>query len=336
MAPRYCKTCNSTHEPPTGKKCRTPPSQEDTLQQILQQVTGLRTDFDHLSARVADLESPDTAASANDSPSGGEDDQDDTESRDGNQQSALPTVASLRHDQNLQNKVAQRIRAINDLHLLTGESSESDNDESSQHHKSSKGKKSGKVRTVSDMVLKHIDWPHFYVYRGPDRQAAKYVDLSVQEFVFGFMCIIRKTKSPDKELMLNHLQELMEDAVTYGWESVRNYHSIILQHMEMKRIGWRDTEAIQKLRRTYAMQTPMDKFKMDSTARRQTKGPMFCLSFQSNKCNESTDHASSRGFVKHICAYCLKQVGQEYNHSETDCRRKKKANTHDDEGSKND
>ena len=70
---------------------------------------------------------------------------------------------------------------------------------------SARGKKSRRARTADDTVSNDIDWPHFDVYQGPERRAAKHQDLNVQEFVFGYLqCVLSQT--PDVQVyMYKHL-----------------------------------------------------------------------------------------------------------------------------------
>ena len=107
---------------------------------------------------------------------------------------------------------------------------------------------------MTDIIRKQIDWLHFHVYRNPDQQPAKYEDLSIAEFVFGYLAIANNENNKQtKRTMMDHLEELMEDATQYPWENVRNYHSIVLHHIEMKSLKRQDNDSTQKLRRTYAM-----------------------------------------------------------------------------------
>ena len=55
--------------------------------------------------------------------------------------------------------------------------------------------------------------------------------------------------------MLHHLRELMQDAITYPWQNVRNYHAVVLAHLEHTDITWEDRETIQDLRHAYARTT---------------------------------------------------------------------------------
>ena len=335
---RYCNKCDNTHHPPTGKKCNKAMASSDPLQQILTSVQKIQEDMTDMKARVQLIEDNMAEPGDNDASqpeeASAKRDTEDEESTSEEDSAKMPKLSNLKSDSDLQEKVLDRIKQLSQLSILTGDSSDSDTEKPRR-----KGKKSGRARTVADIVKKDIDWPHFHVYRGPERQPAKFEDLTTAEFVYGYLCITNATKNKaTKSAMLCHLQELMEDATQYPWDSVRNYHSIVLHHLEMKRLTWQDDEAIQKLRRTYSMRQPTDK-SANATAsgfqpRGSTKGPVFCLTYQNKKCNETGDHSTNRGPVKHVCAYCLKQVAQEFRHPEDDCRRKKRAACSDD-GAKN-
>ena len=130
--------------------------------------------------------------------------------------------------------------------------------------------------------------------------------------------------------MLEHLGDLMQDAMDYPWHNVRNFHGIVLNHMETARLDWGDDSEIQKLRSVYSQRGSIaDLNSSRKTATGNTgNGPVFCLPYQKGACSEAEEHKSAQGKVKHICAYCLKQTGQGLQHPEKDCRRKK-------EGAKN-
>ena len=131
--------------------------------------------------------------------------------------------------------------------------------------------------------------------------------------------------------MQRHLLELKRDTGDYTWESVKNFHAVLLNQFEMKRLKWTDVDAIQELRRTYAHRVPPSpasksgaKNDRSDTSAKPTavRGPVYCLQFQSGDCKAQGDHSSSRGIVKHICSYCLNETGCMFGHAEQDCRRK--------------
>ena len=187
-------------------------------------------------------------------------------------------------------------------------------------------KRSGRAKTADDVVHQDVDWPHFHVYRGQDRQPAEYEQLTVPEFVLGYITsLMYDSNTSAKARKLEHLRELVMDAATYPWSDVRNYHAIVLNQFEMKKLDWGNKDAIQQLRRTYAQIRARGPENGIAVSTAHTQGPPFCLPFQNGRCNKTTDHQTSRGWVQHACAFCLKRTGNAYRHSEHECRRKQAA-----------
>ena len=64
--------------------------------------------------------------------------------------------------------------------------------EDTQDDNKTRGKKSGATMVASDKVVEQIDWPHMYVYRhaGEKRKEVPFGELSVEEFVFGFISML--------------------------------------------------------------------------------------------------------------------------------------------------
>ena len=86
--------------------------------------------------------------------------------------------------------------------------------------------------------------------------------------------------------------------------------------MEAGRITWADEDNIQDLRHLYRQRFVRSTPSAQShAAPNMTKGPLFCLSFQNDKCPFNGDHNTTRGRVRHICAYCLlvSRVNSLYN-----------------------
>lgn len=109
--------------------------------------------------------------------------------------------------------------------------------------------------------------------------------------------------------MMSHLAELQ-----YHWEDVRIYHGIILQKMEMGQLQWRDRAQIQESRTTYAQ-----KQQQGISAGQRRNQVICCQAFQSGGCHQKTVHMSSNGFVRHVCAYCLRRTSKTFNHPEIKC-----------------
>ena len=128
----------------------------------------------------------------------------------------LPSVSGFRGDQRIADALSNRLVQLG----------LDDSDHSSESAKK-KGKKSGVSRTVEDQVLREIDWPHLYVYRGQDRKPATYNDLTLAEFIFGYISMIDNPRNIlDKELMLQTLRNMMLDTTQYGWVQVRNFYIV--------------------------------------------------------------------------------------------------------------
>ena len=122
-------------------------------------------------------------------------------------------------------------------------------------------------------------------------------------------------------LMLNHLHDLMSDVTEHSWDNVRNCHAIILQQMEQGRITWEDERRLRELRHTYAHARARGS---GEPSMQNLRAPVFCNKFQDGECPYDHDHNTSRGFVPHICAYCLKHTGFAYKHPWIACQRKQR------------
>ena len=80
-----------------------------------------------------------------------------------------------------------------------------------------RGRRSRLSRTVEGQV--HIDWPHFYVYRGADREPTQFMELTLAEFTFGYLAMIDNPRSSSFTctIMLEILKDMMLDSTLYGW-----------------------------------------------------------------------------------------------------------------------
>ena len=189
---------------------------------------------------------------------------------------------------------------------------------------SRKGMKSGKLRTAQCTVRHEVAWPHFYVYRA-DNTPATYDNLSMCEFVHGYLTLIAESAPKEQPVLQAHLRELMEDSTVYKWSVIRTYHSIILNMMETGRLTWRDTDKIQGLRRVHVWQSgqratdmtrgrPRPAGSADGTPPNVT----LCADYNQAKCSQKASH----GDKTHACAFCWGATKRLYNHPADVCRRK--------------
>ena len=90
--------------------------------------------------------------------------------------------------------------------------------------------KSGSVQTSSQRIVRWMDWPHLHLERTTGQEEATAQDLSISEFVWGFLEVVKDplTKPEDKPHMLAFLQLLMNDAGVRPWSAVRHFHQTVL------------------------------------------------------------------------------------------------------------
>ena len=182
-----------------------------------------------------------------------------------------------------------------------------------RNKKANKACTSGKLRTLQHRVSESIEWPHFYIYRR-DSKPVTCDSLSMSEFVHGYLVIMETQSEQVRTSMNTHLKELMADASTYVWATVRHYHSVILCMMETGRLEWSQRAEIQDLRRQHVWVTPIHSM-YTSPSQGYTKP---CRDYQVGKCAHSSNHD---GYA-HACSYCLTKTGRQYGHAEHECRRK--------------
>ncbi len=173
---------------------------------------------------------------------------------------------------------------------------------------------SGRDKTAMDVVTLDIPWPHYYV-TSANQRPAHYDELSVEEFVYGYMCVHNQEKDTAiQSAMRKHLCEIMLDSRQYGWEKARSFHALILAQMEQGRLNWLDSAGIQyeRQRRGYLPSPP------------RPKQPFFkakveiCIPYQAGNCPHDTHH----GGLKHVCSYCYKAIGCTFKHPKVSCKRK--------------
>ena len=193
--------------------------------------------------------------------------------------------------------------------------------------------RSGATMTARDKVVKRMDWPHFYVFRPVGQGAAVYDELALTEFVFGYIAILNNplVSRGDHERMLWHLQTLMLDAGRYPWPQVRRFHEIVVHHMETGDITWADTGRIRELHELYAGSPAVSQGSYAPKASGVSPRPkqvQFCSAFQTNTCESHADHDSPRGYLRHVCAYCMRVVKNSpaFPHGEFQCERKARDN----------
>ena len=199
-----------------------------------------------------------------------------------------------------------------------------------------KKKKSGKEsKLTSDVDFPQV-WPHSKLrghFVGKDK---KYDDLTIAEFVAGYMSIVMKSKSVEKKARITHLEELMYLATYKPWKSVLNYHGACLLEIERGNLEWGDNFQLHGLQSTFfnvvgqgqnfqqrGSTATSSAFEKPSTPSNYAGGNQrvwFCKAYQSGNCTFSGDHNGymygRTEFLRHICAKCWQAGKKQSQHSE--------------------
>ncbi len=297
-----CTSCNSVHDGPRGRRCNQG-GQSDKLDKILEKMVTIE-------ARIVAVESGKDKT--------GNDHDESTESCDKDNDEEA-TIASLRTHTNLQKEVDARLRSLG----ITD--TEEDHEVTCKGAQGKKSIKSGREKTASDVARISVEWPHFSVFRGPYRTPAKYDDLTPCEFVYGYINSLLETEVTEDKLQ--HLRDLMEDAIEHSWVAARNFHAVMLQSMEHGRLTWENTSRIQELRRVYAQkgtwngprQAPNRRQGLSHAGFSSPTGVKICEKYSNGLCDEAAPHDGS----VHACASCFKLCGRIFNPPSKSCRRSK-------------
>ena len=232
------------------------------------------------------------------------------------------TPDSLRKNLRIMMQAAGRLAQI--------EGEEAD-DEDNQYLPRTKGKKSGSLRKATDSVKYTIDWPHMHVRRMTNgkRRTLAFTELTVEEFVYGFLTMLANTECKmDKDTMIELLRILMQDAMDYSWANAMNFYDTIAQEVEAGTLKWDDSVTIEKYRMQYSRAVfPMIKEGKEGKEAKETTRPQpkqappgmqCCAPFQKRECEQVRDHAP----YTHACTYCFKSCSLLCRHAENDCIRK--------------
>ena len=234
---------------------------------------------------------------------------------------AMPTPAAVQappdmpthppHDLGVAARVQRELGRLG----LDSTTDSDDNDHVQRPRKSNRKMKSGRGRTTQDFVVREVPWPHYGVYKGADRTAASFDGLSIAEFVFGYLGQAQRQREPTRSLMLSHLRELMQDAMSFPWPNVRNYHGVVLGQMEQAELDWSDRSLIQELRTQYSRTSDTPRNHQDP------KRGAPCSDYQLGSCQHTNSHEG----LLHACAYCWKVKKRTFRHPEQLCRSKQYA-----------
>ena len=246
-----CSSCHTQHARPVGKKCQlqtgepfsgdsevvAPSSHDVTISdEILRQLRQLGEKMDSMDKRVQRTEAAleKGHSQVNDIPttSQGTAGQATAYDLDENTaQSVVPSLEFLRNNESLQAQVEQRLAELKNVNELA-----------------TRGRIKSQRGGPSDVTVKKlIDWPQNFILTGAHKTRPTYDDLTITQWVSGFVrCIQEEKSAPNRDLMLDYLGNLMEDASDFSWDSAKAAHVILLTNMEADSVTWPETEKIDR------------------------------------------------------------------------------------------
>ena len=144
------------------------------------------------------------------------------------------------------------------------------------------------------------------------RQNLTYSELRMEEFVFGFIAMLKSPRNKkDKNTMIDLLQILMQDAMDYSWGNALGFYESIGLEVEHGMLKWNNNARITDLPMTYsravfpenkeAKETKEVKEGARPTPKQAPPGMRCCAAFQKRSCEQPRDHQP----FTHACSYCL-------------------------------
>ena len=222
----------------------------------------------------------------------------------------LPDLSHIRSSKSIQKQIDRSIAKLSKAQC-----------EGNENLQKLKSKRGGPVDVI---VQKKVSWPHEHILGGQNRQRLTYDQITMPQFVQGFVKNILDEKSQEnRDHMLQYLGDIMEDASDFSWQSAKASHAVLLCEMERGKVTWQDTTRIDRVRRAYA-QKHQGSGKQSWGQKVGERKPWFCKQYQTGSCTFDKDHDTGGKLHRHICATCLSQ-GRQLSHPERDCHFAKKA-----------
>ena len=229
----------------------------------------------------------------------------------------VPSLAEIRQNANIQEKVDQRIKELQQL-SNTGTDSKI---------------KSLRGGSVDIFVKNRVKWPHEHVLAGNIKERVSYDQLTMGQWMAGFCRTMREEKnSKNKQAMLDYLIALLDDSNDFSWAAAKASHAVLLCRMEQGEIvDYTQTDLVDRVRRAHAQRhiTHTSSNATQNFKKSKTTKFMPCNFYNQGSCNFSTTHETKGVLYKHICSFCFSKGGKNFAHAENECRSKNKHSKND-------
>ncbi len=221
-------------------------------------------------------------------------------------------------------------------------SSASEGEDNSKENKEKKKKKgkSGRDLTTEDGMDPLTPWPQLRVFEGDYRRGPKYDQLSLPEFIDGFLGQAKRHRhKANRRHMYNYLRELMIDLEDRAdeWNDIRSCHAVFLTRLERKEVSWTSESKIAKMKNRYiysakplsmannlanaatttsnSASREADRVGTASASSKPDRPVNVCARYQHGECTREDGH---QGYL-HICANCFRNKGRQHRHPECEC-----------------
>lgn len=185
-------------------------------------------------------------------------------------------------------------------------------------------------------------FPFEYVQRGHEKKKMSVNSLTLQERIWGIVCMIKDSAVPTqyKPALFDHIEQVCDDCREYEWPSVRRWSEEVFSLVYENRLedGWLAKHEIQMLRLSIARDSNARIHQYKDLYPRQKQqatllpldalrsGPP-CPDFNSSTgCPLQSGHVSHGKKLIHICTFCLMNSASTFPHSEVTCRNKGRNN----------
>ena len=179
-------------------------------------------------------------------------------------------------------------------------------------------------------------FPNYYVTRGPKRTKAQLGECKMPEYLYGFIQMMKNVGSREMWIDMNrHMEQVVTDARTYAWPSVRAWSEEICARVTEGTLLWSDQYEIDRLQTQIshahsasAHQPTSSELNNNnilsgvSDAVRLARAAPPCRALQNGVCAEPTHHTLNGYRHLHVCQYCLTSKCLFLPHTQKECRSK--------------
>ena len=176
---------------------------------------------------------------------------------------------------------------------------------------------------------------HTHIVRGKKKTKASLGELREAEYNWGFLqCIFHpKNSVEERKHMVNHLEDINEDAMMYEWEDVREWSEDVCSKLasEEGKLTWAHDYQIDRIRLCTSqvrkrgdrvVSESGEEYRMAEDIKVAKRAPP-CRLFNTVGCSSDTDHIVNGYRHLHVCSFCIFQKCEFYSHPEHSCKSKK-------------